>query len=181
MASRFQLVPAMGSLRPQPSRWPADWLDSLPVGLGWTFAHHSNDGQLLSTAWRLVGANNRELGRSAQTFSNVGACRGAVAHLLQCLDDAQSHLAINNDTGLWTWRLNIGDQWIAVAGRSYQRRRECLYNVTRFLAAAPTAELAGDLLGRSRPREAGPLPSQRPGLRSARIDLTYLSTSAVTL
>jgi hypothetical protein len=180
MASRFQLVPGAASLRPEPGRWPADWNESIPRGLGWSFVHHSSDSESLSTAWRLVGANNRELGRSARTYPNVTACKEAVADLLLHLDVARSHLAINTDTGLWIWRLDIGDQWIAVAGRSYQRRRECLYNVTRFIAAAPTAEFASDLLGRSRPREGSPLTNQRLSLMPARTERTYRSTRAIT-
>jgi hypothetical protein len=176
MASRFQLVPGAASAHAQPGRWPAEWTDSIPAGLGWSFAHHSSDGQLLSTAWRLVGANNLELGRSARTYANVASCRQAIVDLVVHIDKAKSHLAINTDTGLWTWRLDIGDQWIAVAGRSYQRRRECLYNVTRFVAAAPTAEFAGDLLGRSGPREGSQATSQWSGLPSPRIDLTHRQT-----
>jgi hypothetical protein len=168
MGSRFQLVPAAVTASPPLGRWPTEWRNALPVGLGWSFAHHSNDTPSFSTAWRLVGANNRELGRSARTYENVAACRNAVAYLCENVEEAESRLGINNDTGLWTWRLDIGDQWLAAAGRFYQRRRECQYNVARFLAAAPTADLVGDLLGRSRPRDVNPWPS---GLASP-IDLT---------
>ena len=104
----------------------------------------------MPTAWRLVGSNNRELGRSAHVYPDLAACKAAVMFLQAHLDEAESLLATNNDTGLWLWRLNIGDQWMAAAGRSYQRRRECLYNVLRFVAAAPIAVLSSDVLGRSR-------------------------------
>ncbi len=167
MASRFQLVPGAAMDRPSLQRWPAEWAASLPEGLGWSFAHHSPESTKLSTAWRLIGGNNRELGRSSCTYPDVAACREAVAFLREHIDEAKSLLAISNDTGLWTWRLDIGNLWMAVAGRSYQRRRECQYNVARFVAEVPTALLSSDVLGRSKVRDIQRLIPLYPNLEPA--------------
>jgi hypothetical protein len=150
MTSRFQFVPGAASSPNSLQRWPSEWTGAMPAGLGWSFARQTVGTPNLPTAWRLVGSNNRELGRSAHVYPDLAACKAAVTFLQTHVDEAESLLATNNETGLWLWRLNIGDQWMAAAGRSYQRRRECLYNLLRFVAAAPIAVQSSDVLGRSR-------------------------------
>jgi hypothetical protein len=172
MTSRFQFVPGAASSPNSLQRWPAEWAAAMPAGLGWSFARQTSGTSNMPTAWRLVGSNNRELGRSAHVYPDLAACKAAVTFLQAHVDEAESLLATNNDTGLWLWRLNIGDQWMAAAGRSYQRRRECLYNVLRFVAAAPTAVLSSDVLGRSRGHDLHRATIDWPELPTVRIDLT---------
>jgi hypothetical protein len=148
----------------------------MPAGLGWSFARQLSGTPTMPTAWRLVGSNNRELGRSSQVYPDLAACKAAVTFLQAHIDEAESLVATNNDTGLWLWRLNIGDQWMAAAGRSYQRRRECLYNVLRFVAAAPIAALSSDVLGRSRGHDLRHATHDWPELSTVQIDLTEPSS-----
>ena len=93
-------------------------------------------------AWRLVGANNRELGRSPNTYLDVLACAESISVLRRSIDVAQSTVAVDPTTGCWFWRLESVDGPIAAAGRSYQRQRECLYSLEQFQRATPGAAVA---------------------------------------
>lgn len=155
MVARFQLVRATAPQDAAAERWPVEWSAAVPEGLGWAFRRDQrdpHDSAIASTAWRLVGANNRELGRSARPYADATTCRAAVTFLREHLDEADSLLANSSNTGLWIWRLNIGEQWMAVAGRSYLRRRECQYNLAQFVAEAPTATFPTAISGRSEAR-----------------------------
>jgi hypothetical protein len=151
MAARFQFVRGTAQ-HSQVQRWPADWAAAVPEGLGWTSSRDLPERASASIAWRLVGANNRELGRSARTYPDVATCREAVAFLRENIGEGDSLLANATDSGLWIWRLNIGERWMAVAGRSYLRRRECQYNLAQFVAEAPTAMFPPDIFGHSEAR-----------------------------
>jgi hypothetical protein len=95
-------------------------------------------------AWRLTGANNRELGRSPGIFPSVAACVEAAALVMREVAGAEVEVGTDPRTRLWSWRLALGGQPVAVSGRQYQRNRECLYNLERFLAAAPVAQISPD-------------------------------------
>jgi hypothetical protein len=151
MVVRFQFVRGTAQYS-QLQRWPAEWAAAVPEGLGWTSSRDLPERASASIAWRLVGANNRELGRSARTYPDVATCREAVAFLRENLGEGDSLLANATDSGLWIWRLNIGEQWMAVAGRSYLRRRECQYNLAQFVAEAPTAMFPTGIFGHSEVR-----------------------------
>jgi hypothetical protein len=172
MVARFQLVNAVAAQPAAADRWPAEWAAALPEGLGWSFRrdlhdqHNPHSAMAPSTAWRLVGGNNRELGRSALPYPDVATCLAAVTFLREHLNEADTLLANTSTTGLWLWRLNIGDRWMAVAGRSYLRRRECQYNLAQFVAEAPTATFPSAISGRlevhGRQRVALPLSPSSP-------------------
>lgn len=90
------------------------------------------------TVWRLLGANNRELGRAAQFFVDERACRQGVTMLRHRLPALQSAMWCD-DTGRWAWRLEDQKRPVAIAGRAYLRQREAVYNLEQFLAAVPVA------------------------------------------
>ncbi len=125
-------------------------------------------------AWRLLGANNRELGRSGSTFADLTGCIASIGALKQALEDSTSLVAPDPSTGSWYWRLDFGGEPLAVAGRAYRRQRECVYSLEQFRAAAPDAQLAmrsvvdltnsediGELATRIPPRQPARLPGQR--------------------
>jgi hypothetical protein len=99
--------------------------------------HFAADGRWI--AWRLAGPNNRELGRSASVYPDYLACLEGVKELLARLEELHPLITLNHVTGLWTWRLDDDGTAIAVSGRGHQRRRECEYNLGRFLATAAVA------------------------------------------
>jgi hypothetical protein len=143
----------------------------VPAGLGGRPgprpAHrHSAAGEAApadwSVAWRLVGANNRELGRACRTYEDLRACRDAVIRLQQGLDRAEPRVAASEVTGAWSWRLNLDGAAVATSGRSYRRQRECQYNLTHFLAAVPTAQLAQGMVAGPRARDEFRSPEDFP-------------------
>lgn len=90
------------------------------------------------TVWRLLGANNRELGRAPQFFVDERACGQHVAVLRRRVADLEPAMWCDGD-GRWVWRLDDRKRPIAVSGRAYLRQREALYNLEQFLAAVPIA------------------------------------------
>lgn len=98
-------------------------------------------------AWRLLGGNNRELGRSKAVYADDAACRTAVHDFRADLDQAVPLLSRDAQEGTWTWRLSSGSgPTLACSGRSYARERECRYALGAFLASAPTAAFTQGLV-----------------------------------
>ncbi|MFF3464829.1 hypothetical protein ACWCQN_05725 [Streptomyces sp. NPDC001984] len=123
-----------------------------------------------AVGWRLVGSNHRELGRSAESYDGFAECRAAVLRLRERIADAKVLLSTTDSAGGWSWRVEIDGRAAAVAGRAYQRQRDCQYNLGQFLNAVPVAELtepaphrtraaggsgAADEIGGTRPYGAG--------------------------
>ncbi|MEW2396993.1 hypothetical protein [Streptomyces sp. NPDC046862] len=108
-----------------------------------------------SVGWRLVGANHRELGRSAEVFAGLTECRASVLLLRERIADARVLLTTTEAAGGWSWRLEIDGHVIAVAGRLYQRQRDCQFNLGQFLKAVPVGELTEPAPHRPRGGGAG--------------------------
>lgn len=111
------------------------------------------------TVWRLVGANNRELGRSAQPYVDARACRAGVT-LLQRQLPQLTPAVWSDGRGRWLWRLDVDKRPVAIAARSYLRQREAHYNLELFLASIPVARSPDAL-----PRPAAA--ASRPGATGA--------------
>ena len=95
--------------------------------------------------WRLLGANNRELGRSPVWYPDVESCREAVRSLKREIGVVTSAItATARPGGAWSWRLAVSGTPVAVAGRPYHRQRECAYNLNHFVAAVPNAVIADE-------------------------------------
>lgn len=88
--------------------------------------------------WRLVGANNRELGRMAMGHDQADCC-GSMAALREGLDRAVTRVKPVASADAWGWVLEIDGVPVAASGRSYMRQRECQYSLAQFLAAVPEA------------------------------------------
>ncbi|MGW4730916.1 hypothetical protein ACWEQC_17435 [Streptomyces shenzhenensis] len=113
-----------------------------------------------------MGSNHRELGRSAESFDGFAECRAAVLRLRERIADAKVLLTTTDLAGGWTWRLVIDGRAAAVTGRSYQRQRDCQYNLGQFLNAVPVAELT-EPAPAHRLREAGSATRESTGGRPA--------------
>jgi len=94
-------------------------------------------------AWRLIGRNNRELGRSAAIHPDVATCRADVTRLQVAAPRLSRFVVADLDQGLWRWRLESSGEVRAVSARLYNRRRECLYSLDQFLVALPVAAILG--------------------------------------
>lgn len=94
-------------------------------------------------AWRLLGANNRELGRSAVWYPGIDSCLESVHVLRREIGGVTSAItAVASPGGAWSWQLTVSGRPVAVAGRPYHRHRECAYNLSHFVAAVPAARIA---------------------------------------
>ena len=129
---RFALVNGGTRAASTVSTWPyGERAVGVPAGNGSWFA------------WRLLGGNNRELGRSAAVHPSPAACREAAATVRARIDELTAVLASDVRQGQWRWRLDDAHSTLAVSSRLYLRQRECTYNLAQFIAGAPIAELWG--------------------------------------
>jgi uncharacterized protein YegP (UPF0339 family) len=108
----------------------------------WPDLHQSFEGQVDGDgcwfAWRLTGANHRELGRSSRVYPDLGSARDAIVALASRVEQTEVAILTLPRTGTWGWRLRLDDQPVATSSRGYARRRECMYNLEAFLSAAAT-------------------------------------------
>jgi uncharacterized protein YegP (UPF0339 family) len=93
--------------------------------------------------WRLLGANNRELGRAAIAYPDAEAALSAVADVRELAAVGAAHILHDPATGSWAWHLLADDsRVIATSGRGFRHERECRYNLEQFREIAPTAPAA---------------------------------------
>lgn len=115
-APRFQLVPG-GRLVHEPGRG----------GVG----------------WRLLGANNRELGRAALAYPDAESALAAVQDVRLLAVESGAHIVHDPTTGFWAWHLlGAEDVVVATSGRGFRHERECRYNLEQFRDIAPSAPAA---------------------------------------
>ncbi|MBV9869960.1 MAG: hypothetical protein JO214_05005 [Frankiaceae bacterium] len=131
---------------------PPRFLFVVGVGRGpeahpvWPDVHQQFEGELNAdgswVAWRLTGANHRELGRSPRVFPDLVHAREHAELLRDRIVDAEAHILTVPHTTTWGWRLFLEGLAVATSSRGYARHRECTYNVAAFAAAAAIAEVA---------------------------------------
>lgn len=92
-----------------------------------------------TAGWRLLGGNNRELGRSARAYPADSVVDEI--HRVQGASDRLSIVASKTQSGKWYWAASDGGERMAMSARTYGRQRECLYNAEQFLRALPLAAL----------------------------------------
>jgi hypothetical protein len=92
-------------------------------------------------AWRLTGANHRELGRSSRVFRDLEHARHDACTVHEGIAAAEAHIVTIPNTGTWGWRMSLDEVVFATSSRGYARHRECTYNVAAFAAAAAAAEI----------------------------------------
>lgn len=90
--------------------------------------------------WRLIGANNRELGRAANPNWSVDEARQAVREVQLAFDRSLTRLSWSTVEG-WSWQISLDGDVVAVSDRGYRRQRECAYSVELFRERLPTAEV----------------------------------------
>jgi hypothetical protein len=92
--------------------------------------------------WRLIGANNRELGRSAPSFVSYDVARRAAGQLKRNIERLVEHVTTDPATGRWGWLLELDGVAVAVSGRWYERELHARLGAAKFFSLAPGAELA---------------------------------------
>jgi hypothetical protein len=141
---RFQLLFGPSSAHPYRMDWSQP-TDGAAAGTSTTGA----DGRSASSrpvgrewyGWRLMGANNRELGRSARSYPSYPVVRKAVRDLQQHANRLVRSTVIDPATGRWGWRLDLDDRTVAVSGRWYERDHDSRVGMDKFLNLVPSAEL----------------------------------------
>ena len=91
--------------------------------------------------WRLLGANNRELGRCAAAYPDATAATEGIEEARRGAVTAVARISHEAGVGSWTWSLIVGDTAIATSGRGFRHERECRYNLEQFRDCAPVSAL----------------------------------------
>jgi hypothetical protein len=95
----------------------------------------------LHYGWRLLGANNRELGRGSNAAKSIDHCAYEASALSdQCASIEYLHRRDQGNDG-WTWNGTVNRGEIVHSSRSFRRERESRYNVDAFAEALATAEV----------------------------------------
>jgi len=92
------------------------------------------------TSWRLLGANNRELGRGSRLMP-VQDVAAEIQLVLACAEQLLI-VVTPTATGNWLWRAHRNQVAVAMSSRSYPRQRECHYSATQFIRALPMAAMS---------------------------------------
>jgi len=137
---RLHIHYAPASLDPRMMGWPLR-PDSLS-GLAARPDFERKDGWY---AWRLVGANNRELGRSVTTFPSYPECRDAATNVQKQIDHLSPCLLTDAASGRWTWRADIAGEPVASCQRWFDRERTCRASLGNFIDSIAAAEFAPDV------------------------------------
>jgi|GEM_PF-2122832 len=115
---------------------------STPQGL--TFADLAHEDSSSWVMWRVLTANNRDVGRCQNLFndheSSVSDFLNFKANV-QRLEPVISHAQAGLE---WTWVLLLDEKPVARSSRGYERLRECHYSLTQFLNAVPVAVVVDD-------------------------------------
>ena len=114
--------------------------------------------------WRLLSANNRELGRSQILHIDHSLCLQDLLRLKSALDRVEPMIIHANGRAEWTWTLLLDGAPVARSSRAYGRLRECHYSLEQFLAALPEAPVIDDPDLMVKQRRAHAIPGAFPVL-----------------
>ncbi|MGI5247375.1 hypothetical protein [Dactylosporangium sp. CA-139066] len=106
-------------------------------------------------AWRLIGTNNHELGRSALSFPSYRLALDAFAELTEGLDRLVPQAVRDRPTGRWGWRLELDGAAVAISGRWYKRDQDSRLGAAKFLELSADAELADTVVTMADRRPVG--------------------------
>lgn len=127
--ARFQLLFGPASVHPYRMAWPTT---ADPAGTPRVADWYG---------WRLMGANNREVGRNAMSFLSYPLARHAVARLQHHADRLVQRTTVDPVTGRWSWLLELDGEPVAVSGRWYERDHDSRQGLAKFIALLPAASL----------------------------------------
>jgi hypothetical protein len=119
---RFVMVSTPVGSRVQ---WPGEWFAD----------EHAPAATHAWSAWRLLGANNRELARSYGTYPDVELCAAAITQLQSSTDRLVATFRPGFQTGRWYWQASVDGVLLAISARPFSWRRDCEHNYGQFRAA----------------------------------------------
>jgi hypothetical protein len=95
--------------------------------------------------WRLLSANNRELGRGYSIHPNPQECLAAIGVLLDLLDDLVA-FSRRRESNLWQWTLFCDHLPIAMSSHGYDRQIRSQEAANRFLTQAGSARIGATVI-----------------------------------
>ena len=95
--------------------------------------------------WRLLSGNNREAGRSAETYADVESARVGVKELQATLDELVPTVR-RTTSNEWAWQLTYAGDVVAVSGRGFDRLIRCEQGLAQFLLNIRYAEISATLM-----------------------------------
>jgi hypothetical protein len=98
--------------------------------------------------WRLLSGNNRDLGRSVESYPDAASCLVAIKELVVMLDVLQPQVR-RRGPNQWQWALLIDTRAVVSGAHAYDRQVRCDQAVRQFLEPRTRA---GAALAPARPR-----------------------------
>ncbi len=95
--------------------------------------------------WRLLSANNRELGRAYRAHVTVEDCVAAIGEMLSALDDLVAHVR-RRDGNTWQWTLLAGNEPVVVSSHLYDREDRSEESARRFRVRARGAQIGAGVI-----------------------------------
>jgi hypothetical protein len=83
--------------------------------------------------WRLIAANNRPLGRSAQAYDSLVEAQGHALLVHSRSLDLATNVAFDDQRGRWSWSASLDSTPVAACVHPYLRRFECRRALDQFL------------------------------------------------
>ena len=104
--------------------------------------------------WRLLSANNRDLGRSVSSYPDTEACILALQSLLLALD-ALRPLVRRRSATEWHWQLCADESAVINGAHGYDRQVRCEQAARKFIQHAAVAVISPTLVMTGRRRWTG--------------------------
>jgi hypothetical protein len=99
--------------------------------------------------WRLLGGNNRDLGRGCLDYPDAATCLAGLRATLTDLALLEPAM-LRAEHGRWVWRLRKAGEDVVVSGHPFDRKLRCVEACDRFLRLSPSAEIHDDAVVMSR-------------------------------
>jgi hypothetical protein len=147
-------------------RWPGNWFDTPEM-----------NGPLDTSAWcawRLLGANNRELARSYTGYPDVATCTDAARLIQSGHGQLDAATRPKLPTGRWYWEASLDGIPLAVSAHWFRWRRDCEHNFEQFMKAVPESII--DF--RERPGLAASVRAHGLAVSNSRSDIVDISVSS---
>lgn len=109
--------------------------------------------------WRLLGGNNRPIGRSALDYPEVPDCLQALAELRQRLAELAGRVD-RQPPNHWVWRIFLDGTDVAVSSHPYDRQIRSQHGLSQFLHRAGSARIDGGVLVNASTRRWRSLPDR---------------------
>jgi len=112
----------------------------LPACTGRPHFHMYSSATAGWVRWRLLGGNNRELGRGLLEYQDTDQCRTGLAQVLVELL-YMVPAVVRVERRLWEWRLRVAGIDVVGSGHPFDRRPRCEEACARFVALATGAAI----------------------------------------